>query len=603
LAASERTAAGWAFFGTPVQDLRQALASPIHDTGKNSEELAARKRNLWHCIAGLRNLKELRDALLLQEWRDMDLEESLAEIDRFARGQVAHRFEGVLRDVLQYGDSGSRVAAAQMLGEVGTLLPQAGAPNGVLRNLTAILAALVRSPDAAVSAAAARALTQIHPVSEATFAALEELQAGEEMERHRLGAQAQLDLVRAAAQNARRELETNAGAARLNVVQVWRAVLPAACQGLYDSDAEVRRLSIEALQQAATALGNLVRAPHAVAEDEPELRETYRREVEQERADLWPMVCAFQERIPVLTRALSDTNPQVRYLAHRTFEDLSNAWTRLRCRAESNPAVTSTPSAGARPGQARDPGVALARLNPTRTLPAAAPAVLHPPGPSPSGLAAAVPALAAGLRDPSVQARRAAVDALEMLGPEATSAAPALVSALADPDRFVRWAAARTLGKLGPAEADAAVPRLVALLSDEDLDLQLASAEALGHYGPAARSAVPALAGAVGAADVELRLAAIQALEGIGPQAGPAIPALAEALADSQVRVRRAAAELLGRFGPAACATTPALRVAMADLDADVRRAAGDALLIVSPLAIEPTVWTAARPSSPSEAR
>src|SRR5262249_39597168 len=103
-----RTAAGWAFFGNPVQDLRQALVRPIHDTGKNSEELAARKRNLWHCIAGLRNLKELRDALLLREWRDMDLDESLAEIDRFARGQVAHRFEGVLHDVLQYGDSSSR---------------------------------------------------------------------------------------------------------------------------------------------------------------------------------------------------------------------------------------------------------------------------------------------------------------------------------------------------------------------------------------------------------------------------------------------------------------------------------------------------------------
>src|SRR5581483_10740838 len=63
-------------------------------------------------------------------------------------------------------------------------------------------------------------------------------------------------------------------------------------------------------------------------------------------------------------------------------------------------------------------------------------------------LVAAVPALAAGIKDPEWQARQSSINVLETLGPDAAPAANALAQALADPDRFVRWAAARALGRL-----------------------------------------------------------------------------------------------------------------------------------------------------------
>src|SRR5208282_3852817 len=112
----------------------------------------------------------------------------------------------------------------------------------------------------------------------------------------------------------------------------------------------------------------------------------------------------------------------------------------------------------------------------------------------------------------NLEARLAAVGALEMMGQAARPAVPALVRALGDPSPFMRWAAARTLGKLGPIDVSVTVPALVRLLCDRDFDVVLAGATALARYGPAAKDAVPALARAIATSDAEARVAAIQAL-------------------------------------------------------------------------------------------
>jgi HEAT repeat protein len=196
------------------------------------------------------------------------------------------------------------------------------------------------------------------------------------------------------------------------------------------------------------------------------------------------------------------------------------------------------------------------------------------------GLQGTVQALATGLSDTDVRARRGAMDVLEALGPAAAVAAPALVKALGDSDPFIRWAAARTMGKISPVAAVTAVPGLAGLLADLDLDVRLAAATALERYGPAAKGALPELTRAMRASDAELRTAAIGAVGAVGANEGrSAIPALIEALSDTDPRVRQMAAKTLGKFGTAARGAVESLNLALEDSDTDVQKAASEALL------------------------
>lgn len=575
--------AGWSFFSNPVKDLQQALAVPIRQPGKNSVELAERKRNLFRCVGQLRSLKELREAVLLQEWRDGDFDESVAQLDGLVRADLARRLEEKLRETLQFGDAASRIAAARLMADLAVSAPRSGLIHRHLRNAAPALTALVRHPNGDVRTAAAEALSQLAADPREAVAVLQRPGQWADVSQRRHAAQAQVDLIQTAARCTRQEIGAGNWGARGDVIQIGRALVPAACKGLSDSDTEVRRLHLQALEQTAAAMSDLIRDVRDTTRDEPALQVAYCHEVETERDDLGPLMKAFHDHTPALTRALGDSDPGVRWLAHHTFENLSQTWQRLQRRAGSlPPALPVIPAT-----------VTVAGLpQPARLTPARAPVLAAVP----NGAAAALPGLIQGLDDPNVKVRRAALDALETLGPAAAPAVAALVERLSDPDRFVRWAAARTLGKLGPIEAAVATPRLAALLDDSDLDLRLSAAEALRRYGPAARTAVPALAQALGGSDGEVRVAALRALEGIGPAAAPALPAVAAALNDPRANVRRAAAELLGRLGPPAYPAANSLRFALADGDAAVRRAAGDALLTVSPTATEPTRWTTARP-------
>ena len=145
----------------------------------------------------------------------------------------------------------------------------------------------------------------------------------------------------------------------------------------------------------------------------------------------------------------------------------------------------------------------------------------------------AVPELHAALQKRNPQVRRAAVDALGVIGPAAKAAIPLLIELL--DDSACRDAAAESLGRMG-FEARAAVPRLLALL--EAARLQGASEEyvalldALGAIGPDALSAAPALLNFANFDDSRTRQAAVLALAKIDPADASLTPRLKRLLAE-----------------------------------------------------------------------
>ncbi len=579
--------AGTAAFGTepfafdPVAELRQALRTPIADPSFRSPELQQRRQTLNRCAALLCRAPDLREALLLQEWRAETAQEYVGLVDQAAHAAIARRFEQAVLDILRQGDPAGRLAAVNMLAETGPLLRDTPIPGWSMRGFTPILAELAQGQTEDLAEAAARALSRINADPILAAPALAQLARSPEVRRRRAGAGGLAGFVQAAGQGLYRRPGTPGQTSRVEVLLLCRLAIPAACAGLGDADAEVRGLSIEALRQSVAVVRKLISDP-ALAGPEQSPK--------QEHAQLMALARALQDQTAGLSAALQDPAAEVRLRAHQTLEEIAALCTHLEGRDGGT--ALGGPSAGAvqRTGLANQGGAAEA-------VPGAA---VRAAEPLRQRLHAALPSLVAGVADPDVRVRRAAIEALEVLGPDAAPAAPALVRALADPDVFVRWAAARTLGKMAPAPAALAVPGLEERLRDLDLDVRLAAAAALKQYGPAAQPALPGLIEAVQQRDPAVRLAALEALAGIGITAQPAIPAIAAALQTPDARVRRAAAQLLGRFGPLALAVRDGLRPAMQDGDAEVRQAASNALLHIGPPPAQPAAVVQAAAYQPA---
>jgi HEAT repeat protein len=508
--------------GDAVERLRQDLRAPVRDPGERDRRLSAWRAQPHH-------LTELGRALVLRDWREEDVDEGLAAVDRRQRAALLQQFEQEVRDVFTRGDPLSQAAVADLLAELGGGDPALG------RAFGPELARLLRHPDPRVREAAARALGKVSPETEVAVPELVEL----------LGAASVADRVAAASALAQLLPTRRGKPARYEVVRAGRAVVLAAGRGLRDRYPEVRRPCAAAIAQAAAALGQSIAGPAVsgpgTARESPE---TY---ASDEQAEVLPLVLALKDQGPALAAALGDPDAGVRTLARQALEEIANLRWRL---------FRQAPGSGLQE-EPRDPLL--------------------------EGLSAALLPLTAGLSDPDHRVRLTALDILETLGPAAAPAAPALVWALGDPDRFVRWAAARTLGKLHPQAAGTAVPALARLLGDADLDLRLAAARALERYGPAAQQALPALLQTLAGRDaVEVRLAALGVLEKLGPaNAAQSLPVLCAALADPEVRIRLRTAQSLGRLGPQARAAVESLRQAGADPSPEVRQAAGAALLLI----------------------
>jgi HEAT repeat protein len=572
----------------PVVELRQLLRTTrdelplrypevakaiegVKPDDRDAAILNQRERLLAARVKALHTLPELRRALLLQNWQLAQPGEALSDMDRKYRDQVADRFRAEVRriftgvkQILQEGDVESQLALLNMLAELApTALRAAEEASNLGRGFDREVAKLVdEGKTPVVRETAARALGQIFPNPEVAVPSLRQLlqppHTVAERQAAAFGLQSLIRVVTLLATGSSIETRTKTEVGIKDVITTSTAVVPVACLGLEDPDPEVRRLSAEAIEQAAAALSSY--APHPRPEEDVTGGTLLPEDVARIRKDLSPLMLALKAKAGVLRQAAGDRDPLVRVAVMRALEIIGTVRQQFQ---------QSTPAGAVNPGTG-DPLL--------QTVTEALPAVIRE------------------LSDPAVPGRLKALDVLETMGPDAAPAIPDLVRVTRDPELFVRWSAARTLGKIGPVDTPATLPALTRLLQDVDLDVAVAAARALGYYGPEAKAAVPALIQSLKkASDGRMRLAVIASLKEIGTDSRPAIPALVAALTDPDLDVRRAAAEALGLFGPTAAEAAPALRAALQQNRADladpvlrvreaaarVRQAISDALLTI----------------------
>jgi HEAT repeat protein len=550
----------------PLVALRDELRTPVVDPSKK-EELEARRKALEEKIAALRTIGDLQRALMLTQWQDTGLDPAVAEIDRKVRSEVVKRLEDSIRYILENGTPANRWAAANVIGELSTTVRETSSRHSVARRLAPDLVRLIKEGSPALREAAVKAMSNITPDPEVGATSIGLAMQAESSTLRRAAATGLGNLIQRSLQ-----IIGGKGGNSLGVQSTWpevlqtaAAVVPQAARGLTDQDVEVRRLSTEAIGQAAFALFDYLFEPIKSRRQprELEIRSDLRPQIDSGPSDekvgpaLEALAKALLQQASPLARVLNDPSPIIRHQARRALENIADA--RRRLEDVNNP-------------------------QPGGTTPRTDPSLLQVQKDLLQLLTFSLPNLKTGVRDSSEPVRLATVEVLELMGDSAAPAAPEMVVALNDRSIFVRWVAARCLGRMSkPLEVDTAVPALARLLDGNDLDLRMIGAATLERYGPAAEAAIPALVRTVGRGDAEGRIAAMRALETVVTKSDPAIPALGAALQNPNSRVRLAAAETLAQLGPLAVGAIDALREGLNDSNAEVRRAVSEALLNIAP--------------------
>jgi HEAT repeat protein len=131
---------------------------------------------------------------------------------------------------------------------------------------------------------------------------------------------------------------------------------------------------------------------------------------------------------------------------------------------------------------------------------------------APDKAASAVPGLAHLLADPDLGVRIQAAKTLKEMGVLAQGAAPALAGAVANGDAEARLAAMEALQAIGPEKGKIAVAQLIGALSHADPRVRRGAARTLGSFGAAALPAVNALRQALGDEDQSVRAHASDAI-------------------------------------------------------------------------------------------
>jgi HEAT repeat protein len=179
--------------------------------------------------------------------------------------------------------------------------------------------------------------------------------------------------------------------------------------------------------------------------------------------------------------------------------------------------------------------------------------------------------------------RISAATALGQIKSAGDIAVPALTKALKDPVLDVKTQAINALCNFGP-KAAVAVPDLL-----KDLNEQATAREAqnavrlLARIGPPAAPAIPMLvkmASGIRPEEQYLQVSFAQAFAAIGPKALPAVPLLIEMLSSSDYSVKREAIHAIGAIGPAAHAAENALKE-LAERDANLKQEAINTLLLL----------------------
>lgn len=249
--------------------------------------------------------------------------------------------------------------------------------------------------------------------------------------------------------------------------------------------------------------------------------------------------------VPMLLKALSDPDPEVRWLAEFGLG---------RVDAKGVKALIDTL-------RHEDPALRFA-----------AAFILGPMG---RKAKVAVPALLKAAEDPQKGVRLWALKALGEIDPRNSDVIAMVVKALRDPDPDVRRVALTIVIQLGPA-ATGSAQVLVDVLQDADAGIRARACMAFRRLSTDGKVGIPALVGKLADYDAEVRAEAAEALSKIGPSG---IDALLRALKERDAKMRRGAAEVLGSFGseakPAIVELTP---IAKEDDDEGVRTAAAAAI-------------------------
>jgi HEAT repeat protein len=282
-------------------------------------------------------------------------------------------------------------------------------------------------------------------------------------------------------------------------------VLPVLKRSLRDRDPGVRAQTALALEHLARDLGDRARDVAGALNEALEDREHGVR-VSAARA-LWAMRAPLKKEqlagvIPALIDALEEGDEHARFDAAQGLLDADIrlpgrlAYPLLMRMSQDDPSADVRGAAKTAAGKLGRPTEAdvftlTAHLKDKsgrcRSLAAESLRMVRPKD------ARAVEALAVVVReDAAIEARLQAAAALGAIGPPATAAVPALAAALKDREPDLRAAAADALGQIGPDAKDA-VPGLVDRLKDEEEAVRRAAGEALKKIDPqaAVRAGVP----------------------------------------------------------------------------------------------------------------
>jgi alpha-L-fucosidase len=246
------------------------------------------------------------------------------------------------------------------------------------------------------------------------------------------------------------------------------------------------------------------------------------------------------KEVPTLLRTMSDSDPQLRWLAEFALGRVDERGIKALVQALRDDSVKIRQSAAF---------------------------VLGPMG---KKARSAISALLSAASDQETGVRVWALSALGDIHPGHPDVVRVVVRTLRDPEPDVRRVALSIVIRLGPA-ATGASPVLMDVLQDADAGIRAMACTAFRQLASDGKSGIPALIGRLSDVDQEVRVRAAEALTRIGTSAQDP---LVRALKDRDPRTRRGAAEVLGSYGGEAKSVLVDLTEAAKDEEAAVRDAA-----------------------------
>lgn len=185
------------------------------------------------------------------------------------------------------------------------------------------------------------------------------------------------------------------------------------------------------------------------------------------------------------------------------------------------------------------------------------------------GVDQAVPYLIKLLEDPELKenAQSEVIAFVKDITPKVVGAVPALIKIANDMNAWGRRAAINALGVIGPAKS--VLPTLIKSTKGSDQNIRVSAAMGIGELGASAEPALADLQRLLDDKEGSVAWYAIKALGKIGPKAEPAVIKLVEMLEDKSEsnQRRQVIAHSLGLIGHGAKKAIPALEAIVNDLN------------------------------------